>query len=184
MPRQQHEVALQWTLFALLAVVDAVLLFKLFGDAANVALLTAGVTVVSALLLVSVRIFDLGSLSVGEGGMKADLKTVEVKVGEIQDRQNTQELYLDAFFRILSDRLTLPMKHHLRVLAAGGEQYKGQEGLRQELLQLKRFGLIEEVPPQKIGAFLDGKDANVASFVRLTPTGKKFIMALDKIETQ
>lgn len=51
-------------------------------------------------------------------------------------------------------------------------------------MQLKRFDLIEEVPPQKIGDFLDSKEANVASFVRLTSTGEKFLLALDKIEAQ
>ncbi len=62
--------------------------------------------------------------------------------------------------------------------------YRGQDSLRQDLLQLKRFDLIEEVPPQKIGDFLDSKEANVASFVRLTSTGEKFLLALDKIEAQ
>jgi len=77
------------------------------------------------------------------------------------------------------------MKYHLRILARGGDEtYEGSDGLRRDLVQLKRFGLIEEIPPQKIWDFLDGKKANVASFVRLTATGDKFIRALDKIEAE
>lgn len=76
------------------------------------------------------------------------------------------------------------MKYHLRALARGGEKYKGQNSLREELLQLKRFGLIEEVPSQKIGNLLDGMETNFAAFVRLTPTGDVFIRALDNIEAQ
>jgi hypothetical protein len=51
-------------------------------------------------------------------------------------------------------------------------------------LRLKRFGLIEEVPGQKIGDFFDGNRVNLAKFVRLTPTGIKFIETLDVIERQ
>ncbi|AMV24914.1 hypothetical protein VT84_10985 [Gemmata sp. SH-PL17] len=180
----QHNPRLQWAVFVVLAVIDAGLLVKLFVGSSDIVGLLIGIGIVSALLVVTVRIFDLGSLSVGKEGMKAELREVKDEVGVIQNRQDEQERYLDAFFRILSERLTLPMKYHLRALARGGEMYKGQDSLRQDLLQLKRFGLIEEVSPQKIGDFLDGKDANVASFVRLTQTGEKFLLALDKIEAQ
>ncbi len=184
MDRDRHDTRIRWAVFAVLAFVDAGLLVKLLVGSSDIGLLLVSLAVVSALLLVSVRVFDLGSLSVGKEGMKADLRAVTDRVGIIQERQDEQERYLDAFFRILSERLTLPMKYHLRVLARGGEMYRGQDSLRQDLLQLKRFDLIEEVPPQKIGDFLDSKEANVASFVRLTSTGEKFLLALDKIEAQ
>ncbi|QEL14327.1 hypothetical protein [Limnoglobus roseus] len=179
-----HNTRLQWAVFGVLTVVDGGLVVKLLLGSSDIGLLLVCVATVTALLVVSVRIFDLGSLTVGKDGIKADLLAVKDKVSDIQSRQDEQQQYLDAFFRILSERLTPPMKYHLRVLARGGELYTGQDSLRQDLLQLKRFGLIEEVPPQKIGDFLDGKQANVALFVRLTPTGEKFLPALDKIESQ
>jgi len=62
--------------FAVLAFVDAGLLVKLLVGSSDIGLLLVSLAVVSALLLVSVRVFDLGSLSVGKEGMKADLTPI------------------------------------------------------------------------------------------------------------
>ncbi len=62
------------------------------------------------------------------------------------------------------------------------EVYDGQLSLREELLRLKRFGLIEEIEGQKIGDMFDGTKFKLRSFVCLTAQGERFIRALDDIE--
>jgi hypothetical protein len=107
---------------------------------------------------------------------------IEVTLEKIQQQQVEQRRELDAFFAILSNLLSLPEKYHLRTLARGDQEYTGQGTLREELFRLKRFGLIDELPGQKIGDMLDGRQFMLASFVQLTQQGERFVKALDKIE--
>ena len=185
MEQHQEYSKIQWAVFAVLALIAIGLIARLFVGSSDAGQILVSLAVVSVMLVANVRIFDLGSLSFSKEGFKAELKNVADRVDGIRDQQHEQEGYLDSFFRILAERLSPPMKYHLRILARGGDEtYEGSDGLRRDLVQLKRFGLIEEIPPQKIWDFLDGKKANVASFVRLTATGDKFIPALDKIEAE
>jgi hypothetical protein len=109
---------------------------------------------------------------------------IEVTLEKIQQKQEQQQRELDSSFAILSNLLSLPEKYHLRALARGGEEYTGCGSLRDEILRLKRFGLIDEVEGQKVGDMFDGKKFRLDSFVHLTPNGTKFIRALDAIESQ
>jgi hypothetical protein len=107
---------------------------------------------------------------------------IELKLSELQQRQERQETYLDVFYAILSNELTLQEKHHLRALARGGEIYTGCDSLWSEFFRLMRFGLIAEVPGQKIGDVFNGKPFTLNDLVSITPNGSKFLIALDKIE--
>jgi hypothetical protein len=108
----------------------------------------------------------------------------ELKLEQLEKKQEVQKTYLDAFFAILANSLSSPEKYHLRALSRGGEEYEGKPTLRDELLRLKRYGLIDEVEGQKIGDLFDRRKDNFAKYVRLTETGEQFIVALRKIESQ
>ena len=108
---------------------------------------------------------------------------IEVTLEKIKQQQVEQRRELDAFFSILSNLLSPPEKYHLRALGrTSDEVYDGQLSLREELLRLKRFGLIEEIEGQKIGDMFDGTKFKLRSFVCLTAQGERFIRALDDIE--
>jgi hypothetical protein len=109
---------------------------------------------------------------------------VEVSLSQLEKKQEEQQTSLDAFSGILANLLTLPEKYHMRALDRGDTLYTGQEALRQELLKLKRYGLIDEVPGQKIGDIFDRNIIDLAKFVRLSKPGKRFLLNLDRIEAQ
>ena len=54
--------------------------------------------------------------------------------------------------------------------------------MRDEMFRLKRFGLLDELPGQKVGDMFDNKRFKLREFVQLTPQGERFIRALDEIE--
>ena len=109
-------------------------------------------------------------------------------------RQTEQQEYHQLFFAILSNILTMPEKHHLRTLYRLGNArfseiprsdiYVGRPELLEELFRLRRFGLIDEVPGQRIGLIYDDKEVNLADFLRPTPIGNNFVLALPRIENQ
>jgi len=123
-------------------------------------------------------------LGISDQKAKREIRAVAKEQQEQKSVIEQQQTYLDVFFVLLTDRLSPPEKFHLRALARGGERYTGRPELRNELLHLKRLGLIEEVPGQKIGDIFDGKVVDPGAFIKLTDSGKKFIVALDKIESQ
>ena len=80
---------------------------------------------------------------------------IEVTLEKIQQQQVEQRRELDAFFSILSNLLSFPENITCALLHGPSGEYDGQSSLREELLRLKRFGLIEEIEGQKIGDMLD-----------------------------
>jgi hypothetical protein len=108
---------------------------------------------------------------------------IELKIAELKERQIEQEEALETVFRILSPELSHYEKHHLKMIdREGDETAKGCENYRNELTRLLKLGLIEEVSGQTISSWLDGTEAKVRSMVRLTPIGKKFVVAMKKID--
>jgi hypothetical protein len=107
---------------------------------------------------------------------------IELTLAQIQRQQVEQQQELNTFFAILTNLLSMPEKYHLRALARGGEKYTGRPPLRDELFRLMRYGLIDEVKGQNIGDIHDGKEIELADFVKLTPNGEKFVRALPELE--
>jgi hypothetical protein len=143
-----------------------------FG-AAELSLAVLGTVLV--LLAINPAAFDRLNLLKLPGG-------IEVTLERIQAQQHEQRQELNLFFSIISNMLSPPEKFHLRALGRGDDEYVGQGSLREELHRLKRFGLLDEVPGQKIGDIFDGKAIKLSSFVSLTSQGKGFIRSLDEIE--
>lgn len=84
MNQHQHDARIRWAVFSVIGVADLVLLTRVIVDSEHTAALLVGVAMLSAMLIVVVRIFDLGMLSVGKEGMKAELSRVKDKVGTIE----------------------------------------------------------------------------------------------------
>jgi hypothetical protein len=107
---------------------------------------------------------------------------IELTLAHIQQQQAEQQEELNAFFAILTNLLSTPEKYHLRALARGGEKYTGCASMREELFRLMRYGLAEEIEGQNVGDIHDGREVDLAAFLRLTQTGHKFVRALPGIE--
>jgi hypothetical protein len=65
MSEKRHNRPLQWAVFGVLVAVEFGLVGRLLAGASEVGLLAGAITAVAALLVVTTRVFDLGSLSVG-----------------------------------------------------------------------------------------------------------------------
>jgi predicted nucleotide-binding protein len=133
-------------------------------------------------------------LGFSEAKAAREISDIRTRQDELQKRQTEQQEYHQLFFAILSNILTLPEKHHLRTLYRLGNAsfseiprsdiYVGRPELRDELFRLRRFGLVDEVPGQRVGLIYDGNEVNLADFLRLTPIGSNFVLALPMIESQ
>jgi hypothetical protein len=133
-------------------------------------------------------------LGSSEAKAAREISNIRARQDELPKSQTEQQEYRQLLFATLSDILTMPEKHHLRTLSRLGNArfseiprsdiYVGRPELREELFRLKRFGLIGEVPGQRIELIYDDKDVNLADFLRLSPIGKDFVLALPMIERQ
>jgi hypothetical protein len=133
MDTEKQNSRLQWAVFVLLLATQIVLLTKLLITDSDYAAVITAIIVVAALLLINIRVFDLGSLRVGTKGLEAELKSVKNQVAEVDKR--VSQLFL----------LTMApaMYENLRKLVSGNfGRYEMSGGLRRELYHLRDIGYI------------------------------------------
>jgi hypothetical protein len=154
----------RWFMVAVFAAIEAVLLFEMVSsDSPSSALFLAIVLIAGLLFLTGAQSFGIVGLSLGTGGLKAQIQEIEHKVDVANNRINA------LFLLTMSPWAYL----HLRKLARpeGYGPYEMGLGLSRELQHLVNIGYIdipsfEEIPPRA---------ENLSEFVTITETGREFL---------
>lgn len=119
-------------------------------------------------------------------GVLGRLHSIEgagIKIELLEERQKQQQLQLDEFTLILPILLPAFERKHLLNLASGDtKSYVGNDTLRLELRRLRSVGLIRNTQP--IGYISDGRQVDLADFVRLTDLGRRWVPRLLEYERE
>jgi hypothetical protein len=153
---------LQWAVFGTLALVEVGLVAGVLIRSTDIGLLVGAITIVAALLVVTIRVFDVGTLSVGKDGLRAELNAVKEQVAEADRR--IDELFL----------LTMSPAMFLNLKKLASRRFGGYEmgpGLERELRHLRDIGYVDV---QAIGA-IPKTGPELAEFVTVTPAGERFV---------
>jgi hypothetical protein len=171
MAEKRANVPLQWAVFGALVAVELGLVGRLLTGASEVGLLVAGITAVAALLVLTIRVFDLGSLSVGKGGIRAELNAVKERIDEADRRID------ELFLLTMSPAMFLNLK---KLASRRFGPYEMGPGLERELRHLRDIGYIEV---QAIGS-LPRDGGELSEFVKVTPAGERFVALREQLERE
>ncbi len=153
------------------AVIEAVLLIKMVSsDSPSSALFFAIVLIAGLLFLTGAQSFGIVGLSLGTGGLQAQIQEVEDKVDIANNRINA------LFLLTMSPWAYL----HLRKLARpeGYGRYEMGPGLSRELQHLVNIGYIEVPSFEEIPS----EGENLSEFVTITETGRAFLRLRQELE--
>jgi hypothetical protein len=153
---------LQWAVFAMIAVIEAGLVVKLLLGGATSAALLAAIVVLGALGVLAPRLFDLVTLQVGKEGLRAELRSVERKVEEMN--RKLDEVFLHTMSPAMFNNLNKLASEHF------GEYEMGSP-LERELRHLRDIGYIEVFSISSIPK--RGKE--LSEYVKVSPVGHRFI---------
>lgn len=161
-----------WLVFLSMAVVEAVLLYKLILRPEVSYGLIIAIIIIALLLILSPRVFDIESIKWGE--FQTELKKIEKKLDDTDLRINT-------LFMMTMSR---PMYRNLRKLESGiFGPYKMSEGLKRELYHLRDIGYIEVHSIREIeDRYPEGE--NLSIHVEITKAGREFVKLREKIESE
>ncbi len=171
MVEKEEDRPFQWAVFGVLVVVEFVLLGRLLFGGSDAGLLIGAITVISALLVVTIRLFDLGSLSFGKEGLRAELKVVEERVEQV-DRRIT-ELFLLTMSREMFANLKKLASRHFG-------PYEMGTGLERELRHLRDIGYVEF---RVIGP-IPKNGGDLSDFVKVTPAGERFVVLRQELDSE
>jgi len=170
--------SLRWAVFICIAIVLAVLLVQLIRASSTLAqaeILTA-VVIVCGLIILSVRVFDISSLTLRKDKLVAKLeRRIDETEGEVQTQKSLLDEHRDILDRLIIFSMSGYIFGHLdHILDAKnkGEPYTVQdiEKVRDELKFLKDHGYIEDFNP---GDIAPGR--NIADVIRLTDIAEWFV---------
>jgi hypothetical protein len=166
-PRGNHR--LQWAVFATLSIVEFGLLAGVLFGAREIGMLVGSMTVVAALLVITIRVFDLGSLSVGKDGVRAELKAVKEQIAEADRRID------ELFLQTMSPAMFLNLK---KLTSRCFGPYEMGPGLERELRHLRDIGYVDV---RAIGS-IPKTGTELAEFAKVTPAGQRFVAMRDQLE--
>jgi hypothetical protein len=159
-----------WAAFISLALIEAVLLFKLLTSETSGELLIS-ISVIALLLVLSPRISDLISITLNKEGLEAKLADIEEDLNEAKSEIEKANKKIDELF-LLS--MSIEMYENLKKLVSGHfgqyEKKKGS-GFERELYHLRSLGYIRIPSIQKIPE----KGENLSVFVEVTDAGRDFV---------
>jgi hypothetical protein len=159
------ENALRWAVFLSIALVEILLIVKLFMEPSVEPNLLIAIVIVAGFLILSPRVFDLVRFGVGKEGFSADL----------QQQLNETNARIDRLFLLT---MSGPMYENLRKLASGlFGPYTMSVGLRRELYHLRDIGYVEVNSISEIPS--TGKD--LSAYVQVTPVGAEFVKKREKM---
>jgi hypothetical protein len=167
-------VALQWAVFAALVATEIVLGARLLLGATDTGLLVGAITVVAALLVVTLRVFDLSALVVGTGGFRAELNSVKERIEETSKKVEEQQKLIN---KLVETSMSPSVFRHLAGITILREYKYWQnekvgELFQREFYYLKIRGFIG---PETLEFFETMNDTNIAEKARPTDIGKIYI---------
>jgi hypothetical protein len=161
----------RWFMVLVFGAIEAVLLFKVVSsDSPSSALFFVIVLIAGLLFLTGAQSFGIVGLSLGTGGLKAQIQEVEHKVDVANNRINA------LFLLTMSPWAYL----HLGKLARpeGYGPYEMGPGLSRELQHLVNIGYIEVPSFEKIPS----EGGNLSEFVTITETGREYLRLRQELE--
>ena len=159
-----------------LCVAEVILLYKLAEEHSLYLVLSIGI--VAVLLILTLIIKSLRSISIGKGGLKAE-------IGELRDKiaKNEKELY---------NLVSLSMGKHtyINLKKLAENEFKPFEkqhhyGLESELYYLRNIGFLELIEGSAKSIYHipeEGPDLN--RFIKVTEAGKDYIKLRESIEAK
>lgn len=162
----------RWAVFSGVALVELLLIVKLFLSAPTPEFgLPMAVVVTAGLLVLSPRLFDIVSFELGKGGLRTQLRDVRQRLDETNAR-------IDRLFMVT---MSPTMFENLKKLASGRfGPYEMGTGLRRELYYLRDIGYIKVESIRNIPT----RGENLSDHVEVRPAGKEFVQLREAMEAE
>lgn len=163
--------AIRWAVFGGLTAVEFGLVGRLLAGTSEVGLLVAGIIAVAALLVVTIRVSDIASLSVGKEGIQAGFNAVNDRIDKVDRR-------IDKLFALtMSPAMFLNLK---KLASRRFGPYELKSGLERELRHLRDIGYIEV---HEIHS-LPRSGAELSKSVSVTSAGEQFVALREQLESE
>jgi len=151
--------------------VEIVLCVKLLLSQSVSAQLLIAMVMVAALVILSVRIFDITAFSLAKGELKAEMASVKEHLEE------TDRKIVKLFLLTMSGS----MYDNLRKLVSGKfGHYELGIGLERELYHLRSIGYVDVESIQAIPK----KGNDLSPYVKITETGKAFVAYRESMKAE
>ena len=155
--------------FITVASVLIVLVVKLMSAPTISASLLSSIVLMTFLLLLGLRVFDIKSIILNEKGFQATMEVFRNQLSETSQR--IEHLFMHT--------MSPEMYKNLAKLEKGNfGDYKMSVGLKRELYHLRDIGYIEVKSIREIPS--SGK--NLSDYIKITEAGKEFVKLRESIE--
>jgi len=166
--------------FVATVIVLLCLIIKMFILAEVSSALVIAISVISGLLIISPRVFELVEFSISKDGLIAKINDAKDKAASAEKIVKESERKIDQLF---ANTMSDSMYGNLKKLTKpdGFGKFENNGGLRRELRHLRDVGYIKM--NCHVGDLPD-EGYNLSDYAKITPVGKEFVNLREALEAK